>query len=110
MKFIDLTWKKHFIPGTIHAVHDYGDGWEVSIVSGPKGCGLHGDIAKGLYEVLVSLPDGKDLDVIGYINSDQINKIFETIEYIRSNANCGSIQNTLYEMSGVNNVKHLPVS
>lgn len=67
--FISNGWevKPHHIPGAFHAIRKFANGYEMSVVSGPAGCGLYGVIDKGTYEVAIFPPNGDMTDnVIGW--------------------------------------------
>ena len=63
MNFSSLNFSDHnVIKGATHAHHIFKNEWEISVVSGPKGCGLKGDIQHDTFEVAVIRPDGNMLD------------------------------------------------
>jgi len=55
-----LTFVPHLngIPGAIAARHKFSNDWEISVVSGPGGCGLYGDVKDETYEVAIFRPNG----------------------------------------------------
>jgi hypothetical protein len=84
MNFSALTFSDHaVIKGATHAHHIFENGWEVSVVAGPKGCGLHGDIQHDTFEVAVMRPNGNMLDdVINWQTPVQITTMMHLIEML----------------------------
>jgi hypothetical protein len=80
MNFSDLTFDNHTLPGATQAVHTFENGWKVSVVSGPKGCGLYGNIEQDTFEIAIIRPDGNMLeDVIGWQTPVQVSTIMRVI-------------------------------
>lgn len=81
MNFSSLTFENHpVIKGATHAQHTFENGWEVSVVAGPKGCGLRGDIQHDTFEVAVIRPNGNMLDdVINWQTPVQITTMMHLI-------------------------------
>jgi hypothetical protein len=80
MNFSDLTFDNHTLPGATQAVNTFENGWKVSVVSGPEGCGLYGNIEKDTFEVAVIRSNGNMLeDVIPYQTPVQITTILRLI-------------------------------
>jgi hypothetical protein len=73
--FISNNWevKQHHIPGAFQAIRKFANGYEMSVVSGPAGCGLYGDIDEGTYEVAIFRPNGNMTDdVIGWRTEQEV--------------------------------------
>jgi hypothetical protein len=67
MNFSSLTFSDHsVIKGGTHAHHIFENGWEISVVAGPKDCGLKGDINHDTFEVAVIRPNGNMLEDVIY--------------------------------------------
>jgi hypothetical protein len=80
MNFSALTFENHTLPGATQAVHTFENGWKVSVVSGPEGCGLYGDIQHDTFEVAVYRPNGNMLeDVICWQTPVQITTMMRLI-------------------------------
>ena len=81
MNFSSLTFSDHsVIKGGTHARHIFENGWEISVVAGPKGCGLYGDIDHDTFEVAVIRPNGNMLeDVINWQTPVQITTMMRLI-------------------------------
>jgi hypothetical protein len=84
MNFSDLNFDDHgVIKGATHAHRIFENGWEISVVSGPKGCGLHGDINHDTFEVAIIRPNGNMLeDVINWQTPVQITTMMRLIEML----------------------------
>lgn len=81
MNFSALNFSDHgVIKGATHGRHIFENGWEISVVSGPKGCGLKGDIQHDTFEVAVIRPNGNMLeDVINWQTPVQITTMMRLI-------------------------------
>jgi len=53
-----LDFQPHHIPNAIAAKHKFSNDWEISVVSGPAGCGLYGRLDDSTYEVAIFRPNG----------------------------------------------------
>jgi hypothetical protein len=62
MNFSDLTFVDHAFPGGTVAVHTFPNRWAISVVAGPKGCGIHGTIGEDTFEVAIINPNSVMLD------------------------------------------------
>ena len=83
MNFSSLTFDNHTLPGATQAVHTFENGWQVSVVSGPAGCGLFGIIDQDTFEVGVFTPNGNLLeDVLTYQTPVQITTILNLVEML----------------------------
>jgi hypothetical protein len=81
MNFSALTFKDHLIKGATIAQHTFENNWTVSVVSGPAGCGLYGDIQHDTFEVAIVRPNGNMLDdVIRWQTPVQVTSILHLIE------------------------------
>lgn len=70
-----LTFHPHLngIPGAIGARHKFENDWEISVVSGPAGCGLYGYVDENTYEVAIFRPNGNMTeDVSGWATSQEV--------------------------------------
>jgi hypothetical protein len=81
MNFSALNFSDHgVIKGATHALHTFENGWEISVVSGPEGCGLKGNINADTFEVAVIRPNGNMLeDVIIWQTPVQITTMMRLI-------------------------------
>ena len=83
MNFSDLNFRDHVLKGATQAKHTFENNWTVSVVSGPAGCGLYGDIAHDTFEVAVIRPNGNMLDdVIRWQTPVQITCIMHLVEML----------------------------
>ena len=84
MNFSALNFSDHgVIKGATHGRYIFENGWEISVVSGPKGCGLKGDIQHDTFEVAVIRPNGNMLeDVINWQTPVQITTLMYLISMI----------------------------
>lgn len=64
MNFDQITFKDHNIPGAIHGKVMFKNGWEISVVSGPKGSGLYGNVDDETYEVAIL----KNSEIVGEVS------------------------------------------
>jgi hypothetical protein len=71
--FDQLTFQPHLngIPGAIGATYKFPNDWEISVVSGPAGCGLYGNLDKETYEVAIIRPNGNMTDDVSGWNTKQ---------------------------------------
>ncbi len=68
-----LTFVPHNIPNAIQARHKFENDWEISVVAGPAGCGLYGNIEDETYEVAIFRPNGNMTeDVSGWNSKDEV--------------------------------------
>jgi hypothetical protein len=83
MNFSSLTFDDHTLPGATQAIHTFENGWQVSVVSGPAGCGLFGIIDQDTFEVGVFTPNGNLLeDVLTYQTPVQITTILNLVKML----------------------------
>ncbi len=61
-QFQQLKFESHHIPDAIQAKHTFDNGWMISVVSGPAGCGLYGNVDEDTYEVAIFRPNGTMTD------------------------------------------------
>lgn len=81
--FDRLNFQPHHIPGAIHAVHKFDNGWSVSVVSGLDGCGLYGRILEGTYEIMIIRPNGNSLeDVSGWSTKEEISAMMWVVSQL----------------------------
>jgi surface protein len=59
------------IPGAIGARHKFENDWEISVVSGPAGCGLYGNLNENTYEVGIFRPNGNLTEDVSGWNTKQ---------------------------------------
>ena len=69
--FNQLSFVPHDIPNAVQARYKFSNGWEISIVSGPDGCGLYGRIDDATYEVAIFRPNGNMTEDVSGWNSPQ---------------------------------------
>ena len=81
MNFSSLTFSDHYgVEGGTYAHHTFDNGWSISVVAGPKDCGLCGDIDHDTFEVAVIRPNGNMLeDVINWQTPVQITSMMRLI-------------------------------
>lgn len=83
MNFSALTFDHHTLPFAIHADHTFDNGWRISVVSGPEGSGIHGQIGCDTFEVGIFRPNGNMLeDVLVYQTPVQITSICHLVEML----------------------------
>ena len=75
--FNQLVFEPHNIPDAVQATYTFSNGWMISVVSGPAGCGLYGRIDKCKYsmiystfEVAIFRPNGNMTDDVKGWNSE----------------------------------------
>ena len=66
-----LQFQPHSIPNAVQATYKFENGWEISVVSGPAGCGLYGVLDKGTYEVAIFRPNGNMTEDVNGWNTKQ---------------------------------------
>ena len=68
-----LNFQQHLngIPNAIAARHKFENDWDISVVSGPAGCGLYGNLNDGTYEVAIIRPNGNMTDDVNGWNTKQ---------------------------------------
>lgn len=59
------------IPNAVAARHKFENGWEISVVTGPTGCGLYGELADENYEVAIFRPNGNMTEDVSGWNTKQ---------------------------------------
>jgi len=80
MNFSSLNFTDHSIKGATKAWHTFENGWVISVVAGPTGSGLYGDIQHDTFEVAVFRPNGNMLeDVIRWQTPVQITTMMRLI-------------------------------
>ena len=68
-----LNFQSHDFPNYVHARYKFENDWEISVVSGPVGCGLYGNLVKGTYEVAIFRPNGNMTgDVSGWNTKEEV--------------------------------------
>lgn len=83
MNFSALQFDNHTLPGAVQAVHTFENGWRISVVSGPEGSGLYGQIDSDTFEVAIIRPNGNMLeDVFYYQTPVQITSLCHLIEML----------------------------
>jgi hypothetical protein len=83
MNFSFLTFGDHVIKGATIAQHTFKNGWTISVVAGPAGSGLKGDIQYDTFEVAVIRPNRNMLgDVICWQTPVQITTLMYLISMI----------------------------
>ena len=81
MNFSSLDFQDHgTIKGATRALHVFENGWSVSVVAGPAGCGLYGVIGEDTFEVAIINPKGSILDdVIAWQTPVQVSTIMRVV-------------------------------
>lgn len=75
-----LNFQPHQISNAIAANHTFDNGWSVSVVSGPAGCGLYGVIDEETYEVAIIRPNGNMTeDVIGWNTKEEVSAMMKVL-------------------------------
>ena len=83
MNFSALNFRDHVLKGATIAQHTFENGWTISVVAGPKDCGLYGDIQHDTFEVAVIRPNGNMLDdVICWQTPVQITTMMHLVEML----------------------------
>jgi hypothetical protein len=83
MTFSDLTFSDHAIKGATQARHTFENDWAISVVAGPTGSGLYGDVQHDTFEVAVFRSNGNMLeDVIRWQTPVQITTLMYLIEML----------------------------
>lgn len=70
-QFKTLNFQPHHISNAVIAKHTFENGWGISVVSGPAGSGLYGNIAEYTYEVAIVRPNGNLTEDVSGWNSEQ---------------------------------------
>ena len=84
MNFSDLTFVDHpALAGATQTVQVFPNGWQVSIVAGPVGSGLNGNIGEDTFEVAVINPRrGMLEDILPWQTPVQITTILRLVEML----------------------------
>jgi hypothetical protein len=83
MNFSDLSFTDHLLPGATQAIQTFENGWKVSVVAGPKDCGLYGILGEDTFEVGVFTPNGNLLeDVLTYQTPVQVTSVLHLVEML----------------------------
>ena len=69
--FDQLVFQPHNLPGAVHGTYQFSNGWSISVVSGPAGCGLYGNLADETYEVAIIRPNNHMTDDVSGWNTKQ---------------------------------------
>ena len=80
--FKDLEFKAHdVVPGGIHAVMNFDNGYGISVV---QGYGLYGDISDNTYEVAFlyhnQIMEPTEYTIHGYVSVDEIDVMMEDLQ------------------------------
>jgi hypothetical protein len=68
-----LDFQPHHILNAISAKYKFSNDWEISVVSGPAGSGLYGDMIVNTYEVGIVRPNGNMTeDVSGWNTKEEV--------------------------------------
>lgn len=71
-----LQFQPHHIPNAVRGTYKFLNEYEISVVAGPAGCGLYGNLEEETYEVGVIRPNGNMLeDVRGWCNKDEVSSM-----------------------------------
>lgn len=84
MNFSDLVFVDHpCFPDATQSVQAFPNGWQVSVVAGPAGSGLHGTIGQDTFEVAVMDPKrGMVDDVLAHQSPVQITTILQLVRML----------------------------
>lgn len=81
--FHHLKFRDHHIPGGTIAQHTFDNGWGVSVVAGPPGSGLAGNVGDDTFKVAVIRPSGNMLDeVLNWQTSDEVSAIMRLVSLL----------------------------
>lgn len=81
--FEQLTFQAHSIPGAIHGTYKFSNGWSISVVSGPPGSGLYGNVTDSTYEVAIIRPNGNMTeDVIGWNTKEEVSAMMKVLSHL----------------------------
>lgn len=71
--FDQLQFQPHHISNAVQGKYKFSNDWEISVVAGPAGCGLYGNINENTYEVAIFRPNGNMTeDVIGWNTKEEV--------------------------------------
>jgi hypothetical protein len=75
-----LKFEPHQIPECIQAKHKFENDWEISVVAGPAGCGLYGNVKDETYEVAIFRPNGNMTeDVIAWNTKAEVSAMMKVL-------------------------------
>lgn len=78
-----LDFQPHGLKNCVMAKHKFNNNWIISVVSGPSGCGLYGDIKEGTYEVAIFRPNGNMTeDVFGWNTKDEVSAMMKVLSHL----------------------------
>ena len=78
-----IEFEAHPIPGAIQGKGEFSNGWGISVVSGPAGCGLYGNLDDETYEVAIFRPNGNMTeDVIGWNTKDEVSAMMKVLSHL----------------------------
>jgi hypothetical protein len=66
-----LDFQPHNLLHCVQGKYKFENDWEISVVSGPVGCGLYGNLVKGTYEVAIIRPNGNMTDDVNGWNTKE---------------------------------------
>jgi hypothetical protein len=66
-----LDFQPHNLLHCVQGKYKFENDWEISVVSGPVGCGLYGNLDKETYEVAIIRPNGNMTDDVNGWNTKQ---------------------------------------
>lgn len=69
--FDQLIFQPHNLSGAVQGKYKFSNGYEISVVSGPAGCGLYGNLADETYEVGIFQPNGNMTEDVSGWNTKQ---------------------------------------
>lgn len=83
MNFSDLLFTDHGTNGATMASKIFDNDWGISVVAGPKGCGLHGILGEDTFEVAIIRPNGNMLeDILPYQTPVQITSLMHLVSML----------------------------
>ena len=81
--FEQLEFEAHPISGAVQGKYKFENDWEISVVSGPAGCGLYGNLDDETYEVAIFRPNGNMTeDVIGWNTKEEVSAMMKVLSHL----------------------------
>ena len=83
MMFNQLEFQQHGLKDCVHAKYQFSNDWSISVVSGPAGCGLYGNLEDETYEVAIYRPNGNMTeDVIGWNTKQEVSAMMRVLSQL----------------------------
>lgn len=81
--FEQIVFQAHHLPNCVHGVYKFSNGWSISVVSGPAGCGLYGNLADETYEVGIIRPnENMTDDVSGWNTKEEVSAMMWALSQV----------------------------